>query len=63
MCLSKVFLQKESQKELMMEDVSAVKIEGEKLLFSSLFGEQKEINASITQIDFTTHSIMLVPNA
>ena len=62
MCLSKVYLQKDSERELLMEEVSAVKIEGDKLLFSSLFGEQKEINASIRQIDFTTHSIMLVPN-
>jgi len=62
MCLSKVFIQKNGERELLMEEVSAVNIEGGKLLFSTLFGEQKEINASISEIDFTTHSIVLTTN-
>ena len=42
-----------------MEEVTSVDIEDNKLLFKMLFGEQKEVEASIRQIDFLTHSILL----
>jgi len=42
-----------------MKEIASVKIEDEKLLLRTLFGEQKEIGADIRQIDFLTHSIFL----
>ena len=59
MCLSKVYIEKNGERELLMEEITSVEIENEKLLFKTLFGEQKEIRADIKQIDFLTHSILL----
>jgi predicted RNA-binding protein len=59
MCLSKAYVDRNGDKELLMEEVAFVKVEGEKLLLRTLFGEQKEIGASIRQIDFLSHNIFL----
>ena len=59
MCLSKVYLEKNGDKELLLEEVASVTIEGNQLQFKTLFGEQKTVKAGIRQIDFMTHSIFL----
>lgn len=59
MCLSKVYVDRNGKTELLMEEIASVEIEGDKLLFKTLFGEQKEIEANIRQIDFLSHSLVL----
>jgi len=59
MCLSKVYVDRNGGRELLMEEVASLKFEGEKLLLKALFGEEKKIAANIKQIDFMTHSIFL----
>ena len=60
MCLSKVYVDRNGKRELLMEEIASVEIGGDKLLFKTLFGEQKEIEANIRQIDFLSHSLVLV---
>lgn len=60
MCLSKAYLAGNGEQEPLMEDITSVSIDGNRLLFKSLFGEQKEVQANIKEIDFTTHTIVLV---
>jgi len=59
MCLSKAYVDRNGKRQLLMKEIASVKIENEKLLLRTLFGEQKEIEANIRQIDFLTHSIFL----
>jgi len=59
MCLSKAYVDKNGKRGLVMEEVVSLEVNGEKLLLRTLFGEQKEIEANISQIDFLTHSIFL----
>ena len=59
MCLSKVFLDNGSNRSLLVEDVASLKEEGNHLVLRTLFGEQKEINARIREIDFLNHTIVL----
>ena len=59
MCLSKAYMERNGEKELLMEEIASVEIGDDKLLFRTLFGEQKEIGANIRHIDFLTHSIIL----
>ena len=59
MCLSKAYVYSNGEGELVMEEVALLKIEGDRLLLNTLFGEQKEIRANLKQIDFLTHSIFL----
>ena len=59
MCLSKLYIDRNGEKELLMEEVAAVEVDDGKLVFSTLFGEQKEVTAHLRKIDFMTHSIVL----
>lgn len=59
MCLSKAYVERNGDRELLLEEIASVQIEDNKLLFKTLFGEQKEMKASIRQIDFMTHSVYL----
>jgi len=59
MCLSKVYVERNGEKELLIGEITSVKVEDDKLLLKTLFGEQKEIEANIREIDFLTHSILL----
>ena len=59
MCLSKAYVIGENSKELLMGDVASLKVKDGKLLMTTLFGEQKEIEANIKEIDFMSSSIIL----
>ena len=59
MCLSKAYVDRNGKRELLMEEIASIKVKDEKLLVKTLFGEQKEIDADIGEIDFLTHSIFL----
>lgn len=59
MCLSKVYVERQGKRELLMEEVASVGIKGDRLLLRTLFGEQKEITANIREIDFLSRSIIL----
>ena len=59
MCLSKAYVDRKGKRELLMEEVTSLQVKGEKLLLTTLFGEQKEVGADIREINFMTHSIFL----
>lgn len=59
MCLSKAYVARNGNEELLTEEIASLEVEGEKLLLKTLFGEQKEVTASIRRIDFMTHRILL----
>ncbi len=59
MCLSKAYVEKNGEKEFLMKDIASVKVDGRKLVMSSLFGEKKELAAAIREIDFTASLLKL----
>lgn len=59
MCLAKVYVGSNNEKKLLMEEVASLKVEGGKTLLTTLFGEQREIEADIKEIDFMGSSIIL----
>jgi predicted RNA-binding protein len=59
MCLSKVYFARNGEQELVMSEIASLKVAANKLLLTTLLGEQKEFQASIREIDFLTHSIIL----
>jgi len=59
MCLAKAYLGTDSGKELLIEEIASLKTGDGKLLLTTLFGEQREIEASIKEIDFRNSSILL----
>ena len=59
MCLSKAYIEKGGAKELLMTDIASVKVEDGKIVLKSLFGEKKEVAATISEIDFTASLLKL----
>ena len=59
MCLAKAFLGKVEKEDLIMEDISTVRVDGKKLNLRSLFGEQKEIEGIIKEIAFQNARIIV----
>ena len=59
MCLSKVYFAKNGEQKLVMSEIASLTVAADKLLLTTLLGEQKEFQASIREIDFLTHSIIL----
>ena len=59
MCLAKAYIGSNGERELLMEEIASLKAEDGKLLVTTLFGEQREIEASIKEIDFMGSSIIL----
>ena len=59
MCLSKAYFDRGGRKEVLLEEVASIVVSGGKLQLKTLFGEQKEIDARIKEIDLLAHSILL----
>ncbi|MFC1955696.1 CooT family nickel-binding protein [Chloroflexota bacterium] len=59
MCLSKAYVESNGERELLFEEVTSLEVKDDRLLLKTLLGEQKEIEASIKEIDFLTHNIIL----
>jgi len=59
MCLAKAYLKEKGEKELLLEEVALIEIEDKRLLLSTLFGEKREIEADLKEIDFQNSSVIL----
>ena len=59
MCLAKAYLKGTERDELFLEEVALVRMGQGKLSLRTLFGEEKEIEAVIREIDFMKSSILL----
>ena len=59
MCQSSVYLVKEGREELVMEDVSVIKPQGEELLLVGMLGEKKRVKARIKELQLMDHRILL----
>jgi predicted RNA-binding protein len=58
MCLAKAYFGNDIEKAL-AEDITSLKTGDGKLVITTLFGEQKEIEATIVEIDFKASRILL----
>ena len=59
MCLSKAYLERDGERQLVAEEVSSMEIDGNRLRLKTLFGELKEVEARVREVDFLTHNILL----
>jgi len=59
MCLSKVYFDRSGKKEILLEEVASVIVDDGKLQLKTLFGEQREVEARIKEIDLLAHNILL----
>jgi len=59
MCLAKAFLKDNDERELVLEDVALIEIDDETLRLSTIFGEQKELQGVIKEVNFEDSSVIL----
>ena len=59
MCLAKAFLKVSGERELVLEDVALIEIDNKTLRLSTIFGEQKEIQGVIKEVNFEDSSVIL----
>jgi predicted RNA-binding protein len=61
MCESTAYLLKDGKEEELMAEIATIIPVGKKLRLISLFGEEKEVQASIQEINLVGHKILLKP--
>ncbi len=61
MCESKVFLATAEGEELVLEDVTSIRPEGDGYRLATLFGEQAHVRGRIKDIDLLKHRVVLEP--
>ena len=59
MCEVNAYIKRDGHETLVMEGVFVLKPEGDKILLENIFGEQKLIDAKISQISLMEHKIIL----
>ncbi|MBI5043647.1 MAG: CooT family nickel-binding protein [Nitrospirae bacterium] len=60
MCEAKAYIiNNEGKEELLLEAVSSVKKEGDKIFLRNIFAEEKEIEGEIKEISLTKNKIIL----
>jgi len=61
MCEANAYLIKGGAEELILEDITLLRPEGNELFLENMFGEQKRIKARIKEMNLTTHRVILEP--
>ncbi|MFQ5574700.1 MAG: CooT family nickel-binding protein [Terriglobia bacterium] len=59
MCEARVFVNKNGEMREIMENVVTVRPDGETLILSDIFGEQKRIRATLQEVKLLDHKIIL----
>jgi predicted RNA-binding protein len=59
MCLGKAYLEADNKRELVLDSIASLEIDGTKVKLSTIFGDQKELDARIKEIDFEGSRIIL----
>ena len=61
MCESKVYLATEAGEQLVLEDVTSIRPEGDGYMLTSLFGQQLHVSGRIREVDLLKHRVVLEP--
>ena len=59
MCLGKAYIEADNKRELVMDSIATIEIDDTRLKLSTIFGDHKELDARIKEIDFEGSRIIL----
>ncbi|MCK5578155.1 MAG: CooT family nickel-binding protein [Planctomycetes bacterium] len=59
MCEANVYLKENGKEELLLKEVDVIRPQEDGLFMRSIFGEQKNIKARITEINLIDHKIIV----
>lgn len=60
MCEATAYLIKSGKKKEIMKDVVTVDVQGKRLLFRDLLGNEKRLSAQIKKVDLLQHKVTVV---
>jgi predicted RNA-binding protein len=60
MCESTVFIEKDGERELLMEDVVQVAVDGETVKVTGILGETKDVKGRIAEINLMKNTIVIL---
>jgi predicted RNA-binding protein len=63
MCEAAVYLLKDGDEELILENIDLLKSEGDQIELINIFGEERKIRARIRSLSLIDHKIVLEPLA
>jgi predicted RNA-binding protein len=61
MCEAAAYLLKEGREELLLESVDVLKSEDGRIILIDIFGEEKNVKATIKSLSLVNHKILLEP--
>jgi predicted RNA-binding protein len=61
MCQAKIILLHQDQSETVMEDVTHLKVDGDRVWLSRFFEPPTSLRAAVKEADFLKHTVILVP--
>lgn len=59
MCEAKVYLKKDKELELLMEDCISIVPEGDKLILRDILGKSETVEAKILEVGLLDHKVVL----
>ncbi len=60
MCELKTYVRKGEREELVLEAVNNVRTEGEDVVVRNLFGEEKRVRATVSEVSLSRNRVLLV---
>jgi predicted RNA-binding protein len=61
MCEAAAYLLKDGEEELLLESIDQLESEGNQIMMTNIFGEQKKVKARIKALSLVDHKIVLEP--
>ncbi len=59
MCESTVYLQRDGGRELVMENVTLITVEGDSVKLTGIFGQSKALKGKVLRIDSDKHEVLI----
>ncbi len=61
MCLASAYTGEVEDNEVIVQDIARLRIEGNIITLSTLFGERKELEGTVKEVDFQRARIIIEP--
>ncbi len=59
MCMASAYFDENGERELVLEDIAMIECDGKRIRIATLFGETKEIEGVIREVDFQNGAVIL----
>ncbi len=59
MCEANAYMMREGKEELVLEDLTILRPEGDELYIQNIFGEQRRLKARLKELNLIEHRILL----